>query len=269
VDRVFSARTGSRGSRVGFLDEVRGLCIILMVIYHGLFNLAFLFGWDIPLPGGFRPIYWLMTLPVMTFAQPFVAGIFIFISGIACRFSRSNLKRGIIALALGLVITAFTLHFMPELPIYFGILHFLGSSMILFALLRTLLDKVFAGLGFLLGLLLFVATMGVYFWGFVGIHGLWTWQVPAAWADNMWLLPLGFAHAGVDHFPLLPWFFLFVAGAYLGVAFARRDMPDFFYRDRSPFLAGAGRKTIYIYVLHQPILFGTMTGIQMLLDRFW
>ena len=265
---MFSDRTGPRGSRVGFLDEVRGLCIILMVIYHGLFNIVFLFGWDIPLPGGVRPLFWLMNTAFMQLAQPFVAGIFIFISGVACRYSRSNLKRGLIALGLGLIITVFTLRFMPELPIYFGILHFLGSSMILFALLRPLLDKVYAGLGFLLGLALFVLTMGVYFGGFVGVAGVWTWYIPAAWTDVMWLIPLGFTHAGVDHFPLIPWFFVFLAGAYLGVAFTRRDMPDMFYHSRSRFLSAAGRRTIYIYVLHQPVLYGSMMGIQMLLERF-
>ena len=42
-------------------------------------------------------------------------------------------------------------------------------------------------------------------------------------------------------------------------------MPEFFYRDRSRFLASAGKRTIYIYILHQPVLLGLMYGIDFLL----
>jgi len=262
---VFSSRTGSR-ARVGFLDETRGLCIILMVLYHGLFNVVFLFGWDFTLTNDTQVLHALWHMPAMRFAQPFVAGIFIFISGIACRYSRSNLKRGGIVLALGLCITAVMLYFMPEQAIYFGILHFMGSAMIIFALLNRALDKITPGLGFLICAVLFALTMNIPN-GFFGFSGVWTLSIPVGWTEINWLIPLGFAVAGADHFPLLPWLFLYIAGSYLGVAFVRRDMPDFFYRNRSRFLAATGRKTIYIYILHQPVLFGLMYGIDFLFSR--
>ena len=262
---VFSPRTGPR-ARVAFLDEVRGLCILLMVLYHAAYTTIFLFGWDITLPGGTRLLHFLFTSPVIVLAQPFVAGIFIFISGVACRYSRSNLKRGVIALGLGLAITAFTLHFMPEVAIYFGILHFLGSGMILFALFRRPLDQLPAALGLLLCAALFVLTVGIRA-GYLGIPGLFAFHFPAAWSQIGWLIPIGFAGAGADYFPLLPWLFLFFAGAYLGVGFVRRDMPEFFYRSRAPFLGRVGRYTIYIYILHQPVIFGIFYGVDWMLTR--
>ena len=265
--QVFSERTGSQSLRVGFLDEVRGLCIILMVLYHGAFNAIFLFGWDITLPEGTRLITWFLHTPAMRFAQPFVAGIFIFISGIACRYSRSNLRRGILALSLGFVITAFTLFFMPNMAIYFGILHFLGSGMILFALLHRALDQIPMGWGLLFSLAAFALTFGVYTGRAIGIPGLWAVSIPAAWASNAWLIPIGFAAGGADHFPLLPWIFLFLAGSYLGIAFTQRDMPQLFYRSRSRFLGMAGRHTIIIYLLHQPVLYGSMYVISLLIAR--
>ena len=256
---IFSPK--AQQARVGFLDETRGLCIILMVVYHGIFSMIY-FGADIALPSGAPLFYSLFYSRLFRFGQPFVAGIFIFISGIACRYSRSNLKRGALALALGLVITVFTVYIMPlflsdALGIYFGILHFLGTGMILFALLRPLLDQTPPLIGLLVCLALFALTYGAK-QGFVGIPGLWVFYAPPAWFYNRWLLPIGFAVGGADHFPLLPWLFLFLSGSFLGVAFIERDMPRFFYRNRSRFLAAAGKRTIYIYLLHQPAIFGIL-----------
>ena len=260
---VFSPRTGPN-TRVGFLDETRGLCIILMVLYHALFNVVFIFGWDVTFSGGTQMFHSLWYLTAMRFAQPFVAGIFIFISGIACRYSRSNLKRGAIVLALGICISIVIQLFIPELAIYFGILHFMGSAMIIFALLNRTLDKITPSMGLLICAFLFVFTFNVPY-GFFGIPGLWTLSVPAGWYEIRWLIPLGFAAAGSDFFPLMPWLFLFLCGSFLGVAFVQREMPGFFYRDRSRFLAVTGKRTIYIYLLHQPVLFGLMYGIDLLL----
>jgi len=50
------------------------------------------------------------------------------------------------------------------------------------------------------------------------------------------------------------------------VAFVHRNMPDFFYHDRSRFLAITGKRTIYIYILHQPVLLGLMYAIDFLLE---
>lgn len=241
-------------TRVGFLDEVRGLCILLMVLYHGAYDIIYIFGVEIP------AFHW----PILRFAQPFVAGIFILISGICCRFSRSNLKRGVVALALGLAMSAVTIFVMPRFGmsgqgIYFGILHLLGTGMILFALLRKGLDVLPPAAGFFLCGLLALVTWRTR-QGVVGIPGLLELQLPPALAQIPWLIPLGFSGAGADHFPLLPWIFVFLAGSYLGIPFALRQMPQGFYRSRSRFLGFVGRHTIYVYVLHQPVVYGILYG---------
>ena len=256
---IFSS---DRRDRVGFLDEMRGLCIILMVIYHGIFSVVYVFGWDIVLPSGTRFLSFVFNSLAFRFAQPFVAGIFIFISGIACRYSRSNFKRGLIALAIALAVSVVTIYILPlmfpgYLAIYFGILHFMGTSMILFALLNRALDKLSPGIGLVICMILFALTYNAKR-GFIGIYGLWEIALPALWATNGWLIPIGFAAGGADHFPLLPWLFLFFAGSYLGVAFVKREMPAFFYRSHSRFFAAAGKRTIIIYVLHQPAIFGVL-----------
>ncbi|MCL1832577.1 MAG: DUF1624 domain-containing protein, partial [Oscillospiraceae bacterium] len=55
-------------------------------------------------------------------------------------------------------------------------------------------------------------------------------------------------------FPLLPWFFLFIAGSYLGVAVKNGDCPGFVYNTHVKFLAATGRYTIWIYLLHVPLI---------------
>lgn len=233
--------------RVELLDEVRGLCILLMVAYHAAYDIVYLFEVDIP------AFHW----PILSVAQPLVAGTFIFISGIACRYSRSNLKRGFIALGLGLAISLVTFVFMPGQMIWFGILHFLGTAMILFALLRPTLDRfsVFGGTAVcaLLFLLLFRLPSG-----YIGIPYLAELALPAAMYRFQWLAPLGLGGSGADYFPLIPWLFCFLAGSFVGRSFVSGDMPEGFYRPHVPFLSKVGRHTIIIYLLHQPVVYGVL-----------
>ena len=116
--------------RIFLLDEIRGFSILCMVVYHGVYNLLTFF------PISFPFFY----SPLVIFLRDLFAGMFILISGVSCRFSRNNPKRGLLCLLFGMVMAAGSLLFVPELPIYFGILHFLGCAILLFALLQKALD---------------------------------------------------------------------------------------------------------------------------------
>ena len=61
--------------RVWFLDEARGLSVLLMVLHHGAYDAVFLLGWPPPFlfSGWFGVI------------RAFFAGVFVLISGCACR----------------------------------------------------------------------------------------------------------------------------------------------------------------------------------------
>ena len=127
-------------SRVHLIDEVRGFAIICMVFYHAMFDLVVIFGVDFPI----------FTSSLMQdVLQPLFAGLFIFISGTAGHYSRSNLKRGAVCFGFGLILTAVTALFMPDELILFGILHFLGIAMMLFPPLKKLAAHVppLAGVG--------------------------------------------------------------------------------------------------------------------------
>ena len=73
------------------------------------------------------------------------------------------------------------------------------------------------------------------------------------------LAPLGFPDPlfrSGDYFPMLPWYFLFLCGWFLGKLFQKSPRCREIARVKIPILSAIGRKTIWIYMLHQPILMG-------------
>lgn len=219
----------------------------MMVAYHGLYDLVYLFGVSFP---AFH------TLGMHLFQQLICCG-FIFMSGISGRYSRGNGRRGLMTLGCGVVISLGTFLLVPSEMIYFGILHFLGGAMILFGLLRGLLDKVPAAAGLVCSLVMWQLLYELPR-GRIGLRDFASVSLPGGWYTHRWLLPLGFGGAGSDYFPLLPWIFLFFAGAYFGVWVKQGRLPGFCYRSHLPWLAAVGRHAIIIYMLHQPVLYGVL-----------
>lgn len=236
--------------RVHLIDEVRGLAILLMVVYHTFYDLVMIFGLRID-------AFFSTTVNLLVIL---FAGLFIFISGTACHYSRNNLKRGAVCFALGLVFTAGTALIMPEELILFGILHLLGCCMMLFPLLAPLIRRIPPLVGIMGSLLLFLLLFPVSD-GFVGIPGLFSIPLPRALYDVQWLFWLGFpspSFFSADYFPLLPWFFCFTAGTFFGVLVKEKRLPNWVYSRHCPPLAFIGRHTLIIYLLHQPIVYGIL-----------
>lgn len=237
-----------KGKRIHLLDELRGLAIVVMVIYHAFFTIGYLY--DLP--------YGVNLFAFFAPAEPFFAGMFIFICGISCHLSHNNWKRGGLLMLIAAGITAVLWVVMPDEIILFGILHFLSVAILLYALLRPLLDRIPPLAGLLLCALLFALTwrVPVYHGSFFGIHGLLEWPVPPAWVANPWLYPLGFGYIPCsDYFPILPWIFLFFAGSFCGVWVRAGRLPSFAYRKHVPPLAFCGKHTLLIYVVHQPVIY--------------
>ncbi len=236
-----------QSSRVYGLDLLRGAAILLMVIYHGLFSLVYIFGVDL---AWFRdPIF-------NNVGAPLIGGTFTIISGISSRYSRSSIKRGLKVLAWGLVMTLATAIAVPDLIIQFGILHLMGCCMIFCALLRPLLDKLPRTVGAVLGAVLFALTCNLPNGGWLGIKGILAVQIHTT---NPYLFPLGLLAPGFyssDYYPIIPWFFLFICGYYLGSWVKEGKAPQWLYPSRLPWLEFVGRHTLWVYVLHQPILIG-------------
>ena len=80
---------------------------------------------------------------------------------------------------------------------------------------------------------------------------------------------LGFPPAdcySTDYFSLLPWCFLFLTGYFLRrVQLDRQARPE---RDiRLPVFSTLGRHSLLIYLVHQPLVFGLLTGLELLLKK--
>lgn len=240
------------------MDELRGFAVFCMVFYHAFFTMSFLFN--------IKPAYKLLYFfsPI----EPIFAGLFIFIAGISSQLSHSNLKRGLKLLVIALLITLVTYLVVPDEIITFGILHFLSICMILFAFAKPLLDKANLYVGLAICIFLFIITFPIQASGYIGISPILSVHIPQSLYNCNFLFPFGITSSSFkssDYFPLFPWIFLFVSGTFIG-RFARDNkFPKFTYKSRIPFFAFLGRHALVIYVVHQPIIYGIMLGISLLI----
>ena len=248
---TMTASNQTKTGRIFLLDELRGLLICNVVAYHTLYDLVYLFG---------VKLMWFRTEGAYWWQQ-WMSGSLIFLAGISCLLTRSNLRRGVKTLLLGLALTLATALVMPGERILFGILHFMGCAMLLFAALRPLLDKIPPRVGLWVCLGLFVLTKNIYY-GNVGIPYLWEVAVPEVFYSSRLLFPIGLPHptfASSDYFPLIPWAFLFLAGSFLGRRIPAGRVPDFARKSRLPLLGWLGRHTLGIYLVHQPVIFALLS----------
>ena len=131
----------SGGKRICLLDELRGFAVFCMVFYHAFYTVGMLFGWKwgTDLMGFFSP------------AEPFFAGLFIFISGICSNLSHSNVDRGAKLFFIAFIVTAVTFFSVgSENAIRFGILHMLSICMMFFGVCAPLLKFIPLWIGFAL-----------------------------------------------------------------------------------------------------------------------
>jgi len=127
-----TTRQKAPAGRYALLDELRGLDLVSMMLYHACWDMMFLFGiwmdWYIGWPGRL----W----------QQSICWVFILLSGFCVPLGHRTLKRGAQVFAAGALVTVVTLVFMPEDRVVFGVLTFLGSAMLLTGVLEPLLKKI-------------------------------------------------------------------------------------------------------------------------------
>lgn len=225
--------------RIWELDALRGLCILGMVVIHLVYDLVELYGlidWEYPLA------YRLL--------QQWGGVLFLLISGISVTLGQHHIRRGLMVIGGGLLCTAVTalmyfLNFADSgIIIYFGVLHCLGVCMLLWHPCRKAPVWLLSVLGFVL------VGLGLWLYGLSG-------------TGTAWLIPLGLTPEGFrssDYFPLLPHFGFFLLGAVLGKTVYRQKktlLPK--VNDQNPilrFLRWCGTQSLWIYLLHQPVLSG-------------
>lgn len=214
-------------SRIQGIDALRGLCVVLMTLFH--------FSYDLYFYCHFSQI--VIANPFMTFAQVFSSSGFILLSGFSSRLSRSNVRRGVRVVLCGVLVSVVT-WFWGDL-VRFGILQFLGCSMLLYGLTGRFWEKLPRW-----------PSLALY----VGLFAL-TRRVMPVVLNIPFLYPFGVvspAFRSSDYFPLFPWFFLFLTGSWLGQF--RERAPEWLRGLRLPVLNWLGRHSLAVYLLHQPVL---------------
>ena len=252
-------KTAPSRRRICLMDEVRGFAVLCMVVHHALYSIGYLFD-----------VAWGRTLfDVLAVFSPFFATLFVMISGVSSQLSRSNLARGGKLLLISVAMTAVTLIAMPSQAIWFGVLHMLAVSMLVYGLLQKSLRRVPLGVGLAACAVLFFLTAGLHFglYPYVGVPGVPALQWDAYHPAGKWLFPFGIrtlTFASSDYYPIFPWIFAFFAGGFLGRFAASERLPQWVYPSRAPFFSWIGKHALWIYILHQPILSGIIYILQLI-----
>ena len=253
--------------RVWEIDFLRGLCIIMMVFDHLMFDL-----WYFPYFVGvanFKAVGNVSMQKAVDFAAAYwdwgvreavrlsVIFIFMLLSGMSCVFSRSNSKRLIKLTAAAIILSAVTiivdLIMDAGVSIYFGILFVLAASLGIYMLLEKLWDNKYFFLG--VGLAIIIAGLCFNFY-YVDIVDDFSFK---ALINSV----IGLCYLGADSYGIIPYTGVFLVGAFFGkVLYADK-------RTLFPLLEGkwsrpvefVGRNTIWVYLAHQPIVLGIVLGI--------
>ena len=233
--------------RIARLDEVRGVLILLVMLYHLLYDITLFFPQAIPR-------LWLLSREYL-WLRALVPGAFILLCGVCTHLSHSNLRRGLVCAAMAAVIRIASGLIAPQCPIRFGILHLLAACLLLWQPLHRPLSRLPTGAGLLLGLALFGLCWRMEEGLLAGF------PLPQSWWDRDGLFWLGLPNhrlISADYFPLLPWGGLFLAGCYAGRWLLSSPRRERLQRTRSPGMAVLGRHTLPLYLLHQPVWFGVL-----------
>jgi len=228
----------ARRERVWELDAFRGIAILCVIAVHTVFDLRYFLGRQVAVA------------PALEFVMDYGGVIFVILSGVCVTLGSRSLRRGAIVFGFGLVITLVTMTMArlgmagPDIVIQFGVLHLLGFCMMLYPLYRKLPVSAIAVLG-----VLFVA-LGYAFDGLT---------VSQPWWFVLGLRTRDFV-AG-DYFPVFPHLGWFMLGVTIGRTAYRNKaslLPRVPRVAPIRFLCFCGRQSLWIYLLHQPLVYGIL-----------
>lgn len=236
--------------RYYLLDSVRGICILGMIVYHTLFDIVAFFG--VPVNAD--------VAVAVDVIRDFGASCFICLAGICIHFGKRPLKRILLIGTAALIVSIVTYIAMPDMPVIFGILTFMAAASVIIQPLKKILDKLPAGIFAFISFALFFVTFEVRNhyagWYFVRLF-----ELPEALYKNYLTASLGFPFYGFatsDYYPLLPWIFMFFFGFFLWNVMKKSDSLMKILNFRIRFLEKIGQMSLYIYVLHQPVVLGIL-----------
>lgn len=219
-------KTLKQNSRFLIVDVLRGFTVVLMIIFHFSFDLNYygLVRFDI-----IHHPFWYIFPRLIVF-------LFLFTTGISLAIAHQDqihfgkfFKRLLLILFWAAIISGTTYFLFPENWIYFGTLHAIAVVSCM-----TLPFLQYPRLSLAVALALFIPS--VFF------------DLTIPWFE----LP----HSSWDYISPFPW----LGASLLGVFAMHKGMHQVYLPDSKPmkFLKFLGVHSLFIYLIHQPILFGLL-----------
>jgi uncharacterized membrane protein len=224
-------------NRIIEVDALRGVAIILMVIYHFLFDLNYFGLVNIAI----------MCMPLVIF-QRIIGVIFVGLVGVSIILSEKNNKfgykthfwHGLKILNFAILITAATWLYPHEGFVTFGVLHMIALSIFIAPFFFRFSKKQ----NLLIGIIIIIV-------------GIWLNLQSTDLKLIFWLgLPYP-EYAALDFYPMMPWFGVVLIGMAIGEAlYPKAKSLIGFKSEKLEKLAYLGKRSLAIYLIHQIILIG-------------
>lgn len=236
--------------RIPLIDQIRGIALIAMAIYH--------FTWDLGFFGYIEPET--ATTGAWKIFARLIAGSFLFLAGFSLvlghvqgfRARAFLIRLGKIGLAAAIISIATWFAF-PQTFIFFGILHAIAAG--------SLIGLLFLRLPVIITLLVAAAAVAAPFYLRAPLF-----DHPALW----WVGLSVEVPRSNDYVPLLPWLAPVLLGIVIGKFFVASPLPERLagYEGATKvwwksLLEKAGRHSLAIYLLHQPVLIALVYGFSL------
>ena len=229
-----------KSNRDQALDLMRGIAIIMMIVFHLIYDLNEFGYTNIPLSNFWLTSYW-RYLIVFLFLNS--VGISLVIAyGNGYRLNKFMKRLALLGIA-ALLVSVGTYFSSPVDWVYFGILHLIWTGTLI-AIFFIQLPKIS----------LFIAALIFVFKVFLNLPDLSFLSVLLS--DY---LPL----SSVDFYPLFPWIAFIFTGIYLG----HNPIYKKIFFMKLPLLQLIGQHSLIIYLLHQVILFALVGAIYSLFSQ--
>jgi uncharacterized membrane protein len=218
------------------VDFLRGIAMIMMAIFHFMFDLQ-----------NFNFINVTFTHGPLKIWQLSILSIFVLVSGMGLYFAYhkqinwQKFRKRVFLLGLSAIaITIATMFIFAKSWIYFGVIHFM--------LLASILGLAFVRIP-LISLIIGIAIVASYQFGYLSTHDIYV-----ALKE-----PLSLPRRSEDLVRFFPWFGILLIGIYLGhVNLFNFKIPENFVTKKVALL---GQHALSFYLIHQPVLFGSVLAV--------
>ncbi|WP_339720132.1 heparan-alpha-glucosaminide N-acetyltransferase [uncultured Paraglaciecola sp.] len=230
-------------SRIYEIDLLRGLAIVLMVIFHFSYDLT-IFGWAYFSTS--EDLEWRVFRAIIVSCFLLAVGMSSYLA-YQKPVNKEKLAKTVAKLCLvSLLITIGSLLLDPKTWVYFGIIHFIAVALPVSVLFVRVPN---------LALIIGVISLAGYWTTIFDLYWLWEWSV----------LNLGIPTYTVDLVSFFPW----IGVVLIGVFVMHSEM--FHIKVKPSAIANKlvflGQHSLIIYLIHQPILYGLFGLTDLILGR--